>query len=44
MRINGNIYIAEDTGIMTGNRIDIYVPDHNTALQQGVYESEVFIQ
>ena len=41
--INGNIYIAEDTGsAIIGNRIDIYMSSHNEALNFGVQYAEVF--
>lgn len=40
--INGHEYVAEDTGCMKGNRIDIYVGSHQEALEKGVYVAEVF--
>lgn len=41
--INGNIYVAEDVGgAIKGNKIDIYVSDHATALAYGVYYAEVY--
>ena len=43
VRINGHEYIAEDTGNMTGNRIDIFVTDHETAIRLGTYEAAVYI-
>ena len=42
--INGNVYVAEDTGgAIKGNKIDIYVSDHATALRLGVYYTEVYL-
>lgn len=42
--INGNVYIAEDTGsAIKGKKIDIFVPDHSTALSYGVYYAEVYL-
>ena len=42
--INGNVYIAEDTGgAIKGNKIDIYVSDHSTALRLGVYYADVYL-
>lgn len=42
--INGYAYVAEDCGgAIKGNRIDIYVPDHATALALGVYDTEIFL-
>ena len=38
--INGQIFIAEDTGI-TGNHIDIYIESHEQAKQMGVYKTNV---
>lgn len=41
--IDGNVYVAEDTGsAIKGNRIDIYMPDHKSALEFGVRHREVF--
>lgn len=43
--INGSAYVAEDIGgAIKGNRIDVYFPDHQTALQFGVQYAEVDIQ
>jgi 3D (Asp-Asp-Asp) domain-containing protein len=43
--INGSAYVAEDIGgAIKGNRIDVYFPDHQTALQFGVQYAEVEIQ
>lgn len=43
--INGSAYVAEDIGgAIKGNRIDVYFPDHKTALQFGVQHAEVEIQ
>lgn len=42
--INGNTYIAQDTGgSIKGNRIDVYHNDHQEALNFGVRYAEVFI-
>lgn len=38
--INGNIYIAEDTGV-SGYWIDIYCNSHSEALNRGMYYTEV---
>lgn len=41
--INGHVYTAEDTGgAIKGNKIDIFVSDHSTALIYGVYYAEVY--
>ena len=41
--INGHVYTAEDTGgAIKGNKIDIFVSDHATALAYGVYYAEVY--
>ena len=42
--IDGHQYIAQDTGgSIIGNRIDIYMADHNECLQMGVKEKEVWV-
>lgn len=42
--INGQIYVAEDTGSsIKGKKIDIFVADHSTALSYGVYYAEVYL-
>lgn len=42
--INGNTYIAEDTGsAIKGNRIDIYFETHQEALNFGVQYADVYI-
>lgn len=42
--INGHVYVAEDSGgAIKGNKIDIYVSDHATAIASGVYYAEVFL-
>lgn len=42
--INGTPYVAEDIGgAIKGNRIDVFFPDHQTALQFGVQYAEVEI-
>lgn len=38
--INGNVYIAEDTGVH-GNVIDVYIESHEQALAMGVYRTGV---
>lgn len=44
VEINGHVYIAEDTGgAIRGNKIDIYVADHTTALNSGVYYADVYL-
>lgn len=44
VEINGHIYTAEDTGgAIRGNKIDIYVSDHTTALNAGVYYADVYL-
>jgi 3D (Asp-Asp-Asp) domain-containing protein len=41
--IDGIVYVAEDTGsAIKGNRIDIYMPDHKSALEFGVRHKNVF--
>lgn len=40
--INGNVYVAEDTGNFTGNIIDVYIGSHEQALQLGTYEADVY--
>ena len=43
--INGNTYIAEDTGgAIDGNRIDVFFDSHQDALNFGVQYTEVFIR
>lgn len=42
--VNGNTYVAEDTGgKIKGNYIDIYFDDHEKALAFGVQEMTVFV-
>lgn len=42
--INGNTYVAEDTGSgINGNKIDIYFNSHQDALNFGVQYKEVFV-
>ncbi len=44
VEINGHVYIAEDTGgAIRGNKIDIFVADHQTALNSGVYYADVYL-
>lgn len=41
--INGHEYCVEDTGSgVSGNHIDIYVTDHDLAVDNGITEAEVF--
>lgn len=43
--IDGDTYVAEDTGsAIIGNRIDIYMDSHQSALNFGVQYAEVFIK
>lgn len=43
--INGVTFIAEDTGkAIKGNRIDIYVNNHVTALNYGTYNTQVYLK
>ena len=42
--INGNTYVAEDTGsAIKGNKIDIFMSSHEEAMNFGVQYAEVFI-
>lgn len=41
--INGRIYTVEDTGGMANNVIDIYMSDHNSALNFGRRNADVYI-
>ena len=42
--IGGQVYVAEDTGgAIKGNKIDIFVADHSTALAYGTYYAEVYL-
>lgn len=42
--INGHMYKAQDCGgAIKGNRIDIYMEDHNEALEFGVQYAEIFV-
>ena len=41
--INGNVYVAEDTGsAIKGNRIDIFIADHDEANELGIYTTDVW--
>ena len=43
--INGQEYEAQDTGsAIKGNKIDIYVPDHQLALELGVKYADVYVE
>lgn len=45
LKIDGKVYVAQDSGsAIKDNRIDIYIEDHNEALEHGVKEAEVFIK
>lgn len=40
--IGGQVYVAEDVGgAIKGNKLDIYVVDHDTAIQRGKIKREV---
>ena len=42
--INGHVFTAEDcVGAIDGNHIDIYVNDHQTALELGTGQAEVYL-
>lgn len=42
--INGQVYVAEDTGsAIKGNKIDIYVASHELTTQYGVYYADVYL-
>lgn len=42
--INGQIYVAEDTGsAIKGNKIDVYVASHELTTQYGVYYADVYL-
>ena len=42
--INGHVFTAEDCGgAIDGNHIDIYVNDHQTALELGTGQAEVYL-
>ena len=42
--INGNTYVAEDTGsAIKGNKIDVFFDSHSKALNFGVQYAEVFV-
>lgn len=41
--IDGQPYVAEDTGYKKGKIIDVFVEDHQRALELGVRKAEVFI-
>ena len=43
--IEGQEYIVEDRGgSIAGNRVDIFIEDHQEALEKGIYFAEVFIK
>ena len=41
--INGNVYTVEDTGGMAGDVIDIYMDNHQSALNFGIRNAEVYL-
>ena len=41
--INGQVYVVEDRGVDDGC-IDIFVDDHETALQMGMYYTDVYVR
>ena len=41
--IGGNVYVVEDRGVDCG-QFDIFVPDHQTALECGLYYEDVFVR
>lgn len=42
--INGQVYVAEDTGgMIKGNKIDIYVPSHSLTTAYGTYNADVYL-
>ena len=43
VKINGHVYVVEDTGV-SGHHIDILHADHRTALDFGVQHAEVFVK
>ena len=43
--INGKEYVANDTGrLIKGNRIDIYINDHQEAWDRGKFTAEVYME
>ena len=41
--INGQVYVVQDRGVGCG-QIDIYVGDHQTALNMGMYYTDVYVR
>lgn len=42
--INGQVYVAEDTGsAIKGNKIDVFVSSHSLTTQYGVYYADVYL-
>lgn len=42
--INGQVYVAEDTGgAIKGNKIDVFVANHSLTIQYGVYYADVYL-
>lgn len=41
LRINGDIYVVEDTGAMSKNVVDVFVDSYDEAIQKGRYVAEV---
>ena len=40
IRINGHVYVAEDTGV-SGHMVDIFVSSHDEAIKKGCYKATV---
>lgn len=43
LMINGQVYVVEDRGVDPG-QVDIFVSDHETALQMGMYYTDVYVR
>lgn len=41
--INGQVYVVEDRGVEPG-QVDIFVSDHETAVQMGMYYTDVYMR
>lgn len=45
MKIDGVVYVAEDTGgAIKGNRIDVFVATHEEAMERGVKWCKVLVK
>lgn len=45
VKIDGQEYVAEDTGgAIKGNRVDIFVADHSTAMAKGIKEEVIYLK